>query len=177
MGAVPLSSGRRVISLPYLCVHIPSILFAHANQHPQSEFEQYIEQLGRIVRQACPTCRRKYCIACGEPISAEKIQRPNAAAGDEPLFHCSNLQGVILGIGLSMLEQVYADVLREPAEDQDKTRTTKKRKMDTATSPSQPSTAGDDEDDMYWGAMGHSKGKKAKGGTGYAGDVKEDVST
>ena len=75
-----------------------------------------------------------------------------------------------------MLEQVYADVLQEPADDQDKARTTKKRKMDVTTLPSQPSTPGDDEEDMYWGAMGHGKGKRAKGGTGYAGDVKEDVS-
>jgi len=86
------------------------------------------------------------------------------------------LQGVILGIGLSMLEQVYTDVLQEPTDDQDKARTTKKRKMDVATSASHPSTPGDDDDDMYWGAMSHGKGKKAKGGTGYAGDVKEDVS-
>ena len=76
---------------------------------------------------------------------------------------------------MSTLEQVYADVLLEP-EDQDKARTTKKRKMDVATSASQPATPGDDDDDMYWGAMGHGKGKKAKGGTGYAGEVKEDVS-
>jgi hypothetical protein len=75
-----------------------------------------------------------------------------------------------------MLEQVYADVLQEPTDDRDKARTTKKRKMDVATSTSHPSSPGDDEDDMYWVAMGHGKGKKAKGGTGYAGDVKEDVS-
>lgn len=74
-----------------------------------------------------------------------------------------------------MLEQVYADVLQESVDDQDKARTTKKRKMDVATSASHPSISGDDDDDMYWAAMGHGKGKKAKGGTGYAGDVKEDV--
>jgi hypothetical protein len=73
-----------------------------------------------------------------------------------------------------MLEQVYADVLQEPADDQDKARTTKKRKMNVITAGH--SSTPDDEDDMYWGAMGQGKGKKAKGGTGYAGDVKEDVS-
>lgn len=104
----------------------------------------------------------------------DKTQRPNAAVGDNPLFHCSNLQGVILGIGLSMLEQVYADVVHEPSDNQDaKARATKKRKMDI---PNHVSPPDGDDDDMYYGALGHGKGKKAKGGTGYAGDGREDVS-
>lgn len=77
-----------------------------------------------------------------------------------------------------MLEQVYADVIQEPVDDQDpKSRTTKKRKINATITSSHASTPdGDDEDDMYYGAVSQAKGKKAKGGTGYAGDGKEDVS-
>jgi hypothetical protein len=139
---------------------------------------QYIEHLNRIIRHTCPSCHRIYCIACGEAISAEKTQRPNAAAGDNPLFHCSDIQGVILGNGLSMLEQVYANIIQEHTDDGDpNARTIKRRKMDVSVTPSHVSTPDfDDDDDVYYGALGHGKGKKAKGGTGYAGDGKEDVS-
>lgn len=146
----------------------------------QSEFSKYIEQLRRIVRHTCPSCHKAYCIACGEPINAEKTQRPNAATGDDPLFHCSNLQGVILGNGLSMLEQVYADVIQEPVEyELSKSRNSKRRKTDIplpahigghASTPD----GDDDDDDSYYSPFGR-KGSKAKGGTGYAGDQKEDV--
>lgn len=140
----------------------------------QATFSKYIEQVTRIVRQRCTACHKKYCIACGEAITLDKAQRPNAAAGDEPLFHCSNLQGAILGIGLSMLESVYADVLHDSPDSQDiKARATKKRKVDATSHASTPD--GEDDDTYYGTSIIHGKGKKAKGGTGYAGDLREDV--
>ena len=104
-----------------------------------------------------------YCIACGEAVNAEKTQRPNAAAGDDPLFHCSDIQGVILGNGLSMLEQVYADIIQEHAGGDPNARTTKRRKVDALTTPSHaPTPDGDDDDDVYYGALGHGKGMQSK---------------
>lgn len=170
---------RRVISSPYSYALFPHYTFSEVLKNQiQSEFSKYIEQLRRIVRHTCPSCHKAYCIACGEPVNAEKPHRPNAAAGDDPLFHCSNLQGVILGNGLSMLEQVYADVIQEPSEDQEaRSRTNKRRKMDVPVATNHSTTPeGDDDDDVYYGPVGIGKGKKAKGGTGYAGDIKEDVS-
>lgn len=79
-----------------------------------------------------------------------------------------------------MLEQVYADIIQEHTDAEDcnlNARTTKRRKINVSAMPSHASTPdGDDEDDLYYGIIVHGKGKKAKGGTGYAGDVKEDVS-
>lgn len=106
-------------------------------------------------------------------MSAEKGKRPTTAK-DDPLFHCSNLQGVILGVGLSMLEQLFTEQTQENYDKKEcSTRTTKRRKTE------QNSTPDNDEDDGVYYAGIHSslQGKKAKGGTGYAGDQKEDVST
>jgi hypothetical protein len=113
-----------------------------------------------------------FCIACGEPISGEKAHRPNAANDDNPLFHCSNLQGVILGVGLSMLEQLFAeqsqDYVRSTAAIGEKN--TKKRKVHDIA----PVDDMEEDEDMYYTSPAN-RGKKAKGGIGYAGAAKEDV--
>lgn len=77
-----------------------------------------------------------------------------------------------------MLEQVYADIIEEHPDDEDgNARTTKRRKMDVSAIVNHASTPdGDDDDDVYYSAIAQGKGKKAKGGTGYAGDGREDVS-
>lgn len=84
---------------------------------------------------------------------------------DDPLFHCSNLQGIILGVGLSMLEQVFNDQNQEQADNniEPPTRNIKRRKTETST---------EDEDAVYYAGV---QGKRARGGTGYDGDVTEDV--
>lgn len=94
---------------------------------------------------------------------------------DEPLFHCSNLQGVILGVGLFMLEQMYYEQVHDSSSSSDtQPRNNKRRKVDSSGTrvSSHSSTPVDDDDDVYYATL---QGKKAKGGTGYAGDVKEDV--
>lgn len=125
--------------------------------------------LRKIVRQTCQRCHSEFCFACGEPISGEKVKRPSAAQDDDPLFHCSNLQGVILGVGLSMLEQLFDEQRQEPQDTKDQGSRTNKRRKTTMT----PSHDLDDQDSAYYSGV---PGKKAKGGIGYAGDVKEDVS-
>jgi hypothetical protein len=105
-------------------------------------------------------------LACGEPISADKTKRPTAATDDNPLFHCSNLQGVILGVGLSMLEQLFSEQNQEiPDNKEHKARMFKRRKTDS----------GPDYEDEDSGPFSNAHGQKKRGGTGYAGDQKEDV--
>ncbi len=77
------------------------------------------------------------------------------------------MQGVILGVGISMLEQMFVDQINEmPHNKESKPRSSKRRK------PNPPGKDLDDDDDIYYTPVG---GKRAKGGTGYAGDQKEDV--
>ena len=111
----------------------------------------------------CPRCHSKVCLACGEPVSAD--HEKHVTTRDDPLFHCSNLQGIILGVGLSMLEQVFNDQNLEQADNsiEPPTRNIKRRKTETST---------EDEDAVYYAGM---QGKRARGGTGYDGDVTEDV--
>ncbi|KAG7449236.1 uncharacterized protein BT62DRAFT_964259 [Guyanagaster necrorhizus] len=131
------------------------------------DFPTYIEHLRKIIRRTCAQCRKEYCYACGESISTDKVHRPSAATDDNPLFHCSNMQGVILGVGISMLEQMFVDQINETTHNKEsKPRSSKRRKPN-------PGKDLDDDDDIYYTPVG---GKRAKGGTGYAGDQKEDNS-
>ena len=90
---------------------------------------------------------------------------------NNPLFHCSDLQGIILGVGLSMLEQMFIEQVRN--EDGHKRVTAPKSKKRKAEQSGLPLVMADDDDadEPYYGA----KGKKAKGGVGYAGNAREDV--
>lgn len=127
------------------------------------------------MKQSCPNCNIEFCFACGETINPG-TSRLNASI-DVSLFHCSNLQGVILGVGLAMLETMFIEQRRQLGDEQSqgasKAKTTKKRKMDLH-SHSSPINGDDEEDDAYY--MSLPVGKKARGGTGYAGDGREDVS-
>jgi ubiquitin-protein ligase len=140
-----------------------------------SEFSTYIDHLRRTVKQSCPNCNIEFCFACGETINPG-TSRLNASI-DVSLFHCSNLQGVILGVGLAMLETMFIEQRRQLGDEQSqgasKAKTTKKRKMDLH-SHSSPINGDDEEDDAYY--MSLPVGKKARGGTGYAGDGREDTS-
>ncbi|KDQ17329.1 hypothetical protein BOTBODRAFT_30149 [Botryobasidium botryosum FD-172 SS1] len=130
------------------------------------DFAMYIDRLRNLVPHTCPRCSKEFCLACGEPM---KSPRSGTQAAD-PLFHCSNLQGVIIGIGLAMVEQVYAEqsaVIGKPATELDKNK--KKRKAAVAD-------AAELEDDEEMHPSGAPRGKKAKGGTGYAGARAEDMS-
>lgn len=87
------------------------------------------------------------------------------------MFHCPNLQGILLGVGLFMLENKYTEQYSPVALDdvsQPKNRNPKRRKTDTGNSS--PASEVDDYD-----YISGPVGKKAKGGTGYAGSQKEDV--
>ncbi|KAG6896936.1 hypothetical protein C0992_005201, partial [Termitomyces sp. T32_za158] len=132
------------------------------------DFPTYIEQLRKVVGQTCKACNFEFCLACGESSAGDKVKRPDAGEHDA-LFHCSSLQGVILGIGLSMLEQSFIEQIHEPREIKEQnSRTPKRRKTDQAASLDL-----DDEDVAYYRSLPGTK-KKQVGGIGYAGDMKED---
>ncbi|CAE6535399.1 unnamed protein product [Rhizoctonia solani] len=133
-----------------------------------SSFTAYTTALRDTVQQSCLNCKQVYCLACGEGVSTTPAQQrsfPGATGTANVLFHCANLQGVILGIGLHMIEQLFQEHHR--AHD-DTVGGSKKRKV------SPQAGAYDDDDDYMSSEM--IRGKKAKAGTGYAGLGKEDVS-
>jgi len=123
-------------------------------------------RLKGLIRKLCPACKKLFCLACGEPIA-------EAQSKDEDiLFHCPNLQGIILGVGLFTLENKYTEQYSPSALNdtlQTKSRNPKRRK--TGTGNSSPASEVDDYDYGISGPVG----KRAKGGTGYAGSQKEDV--
>lgn len=132
-----------------------------------SEFSTYVSHLQKIAPRTCTTCKKPFCFACGEPMSAAD------QADDQCLFHCPNLQGVILGVGLAMVEQTFLEERQEKIEDK-ATKPTTGRRRKAADTPSPHGSASLDDDDYMLGIPG--TGKKAKLGTGYAGDVREDNS-
>ena len=87
------------------------------------------------------------------------------------LFHCSNLQGVILGVGLAMVEHRFIDEKQEKTPQKAAKSATGKRRKATTNVASAPYDL--DEDGLP--IVGGGNGKKAKLGIGYAGDIKEDV--
>lgn len=127
------------------------------------EFLTYIAQLRKVVRRICQRCHSEFCFACGEPISADRAKRSTTAQDDDPLFHCSNLQGVILGVGLSMLEHAFSEQIQTYSESPDsQPRTSKRRKTENS--------------DFRTDTCHISPQSAKKGGIGYAGDHREDVS-
>ncbi|KIM46212.1 hypothetical protein M413DRAFT_16929 [Hebeloma cylindrosporum] len=123
-------------------------------------FSTYIDRLRSKVSKICPRCHSKVCLASGEPVSVD--HEKHVTTRSDPLFHCSNLQGVILGVGLTMLEQLFSLQNQEQGDVSDSiTRTTKRRRTHD----------GDEEDVAYYTVA---QGKKSKGGTGYDGEITED---
>ncbi|TCD63872.1 hypothetical protein EIP91_004811 [Steccherinum ochraceum] len=127
-----------------------------------AEFQTYIKHLKTIVPRLCAQCHKRFCFACGEPINEGQ------SSDDDTLFHCPNLQGVILGVGLAMLEQSFIEetpgVIPQP--------TGKRRKAEAVPVP----VAFDDDDDDEDVYPPVNQTKKLKLGVGYAGDAREDNS-
>ncbi|KAH9833805.1 ubiquitin conjugating enzyme family protein [Rhodofomes roseus] len=132
-------------------------------------FSTYVKHLQNIVPRTCAKCRKQFCFACGEPVDPK--QAPSADPSD-CLFHCPKLQGVMLGVGLTMLEKMFIDQTQELSHSTLNTKGGKRRNADPIPVVADPDD--DDDDEIYYAPVTH--GKKAKLGTGYAGDVREDTS-
>ncbi|KAI0682282.1 ubiquitin conjugating enzyme family protein [Cerioporus squamosus] len=127
-------------------------------------FPAYIKHLESIVPRTCTRCSKTFCFACGESNTPSHSKIPGSLKVDASLFHCANLQGVILGVGLAMLEKSYLDDTQDPGSQKSGDRTSRKRRKPEAPAPRR----------RYYPIV--VQGKKAKLGTGYAGDAREDMS-
>ncbi|EIN10758.1 hypothetical protein PUNSTDRAFT_142698 [Punctularia strigosozonata HHB-11173 SS5] len=130
------------------------------------DFDTYIKELRKRVHRLCGRCHKAFCLACGEGITGEKSRTGDST---DPLFHCSNIQGVTVGIGLFMVEKLFLEQTQDNArqtEPDAKPGLFKRKKaaIDAGTPPMY-------DDDDFIGPQN----KKAKGGIGYAGNVKEDI--
>ncbi|WVF68400.1 hypothetical protein IAT40_003165 [Kwoniella sp. CBS 6097] len=167
-----------------------------------TDFATYTSYLKGIIRPVCPKCERHTCLACGErvdrpsPLSSlhspaslsmsDGRKRQNKLPAAEELLHCPNIQGVLLGVGLHMIEQAFSNGSRPSGQ----TGSTSAE----GSSPKKPKTgllsgikgklnlsADIDEDEDYdsdladW-ESGFGRRKSAAKGTGYAGGAKEDRS-
>lgn len=90
-------------------------------------------------------------------------------AGDIPdvLLHCPDLQAVILGVGLSLVEKLYNVILQEPTNTSTTARPSKKTKLDPPTTAW--SQSGDDEAVGMHPSHCLRGAKPAPKGTGYGG--------
>ncbi|RPD67361.1 ubiquitin conjugating enzyme family protein [Lentinus tigrinus ALCF2SS1-7] len=140
-------------------------------------FPAYIKHLESIVPRTCTRCSKTFCFACGESSAPNHSKVSGSLQVDASLFHCANLQGVILGVGLAMLEKSYLDDAQDPGNQQKSSdRTSRKRRKPEAPVAAVADVLDDDDDDddaFYPTIM---QGKKPKLGTGYAGDAREDMS-
>ncbi|OBZ70225.1 Baculoviral IAP repeat-containing protein 6 [Grifola frondosa] len=143
-----------------------------------SSFSAYIKHLQEIVTQKCRVCSKTYCFACGESSTVERKRQTSPPEQDESLFHCSNLQGIILGVGLAMLEKTFIDETQDSGEGkghgQPASRTNKRRKVVPEPVPFDMDEDDEDEEDEDYRLP--VPGRKPKVGTGYAGNIKEDTS-
>ncbi|TFK93617.1 ubiquitin conjugating enzyme family protein [Polyporus arcularius HHB13444] len=141
-------------------------------------FPAYIKHLESIVPRTCTRCSKSFCFACGESNTPNHTKVPGSLEADASLFHCANLQGVILGVGLAMLEKSFLDDAQDPGNQKPGDRTSRKRRKPEAPAPltavADMLDDDDDDDDSYYPNV--VQGKKAKLGTGYAGDAREDMS-
>lgn len=97
----------------------------------QPTFFEYLAKVSQTVHVNCPSCDRRICLACGEDdvgnggsFDAEGVDKGKGKAkesteGPVGLFHCSKLQGVVLGVGASssccLAPGAAADSRRPPA--------------------------------------------------------------
>lgn len=138
-----------------------------------SDFGTYTKHLLKTVPRRCARCTKYFCYACGEPISPE-VSKAQLEEG-EALFHCPNLQGILLGVGLAMLEQKFLEEQDSPAPQGGRPKTGKRRKAEPVPIPVTHHDD-DDDDDVMYPIPFHPTGKKAKLGVGYAGETREDTS-
>ncbi|KZT62275.1 hypothetical protein CALCODRAFT_462875 [Calocera cornea HHB12733] len=159
------------------------------------DFGQYVSFLRAHVQKQCPSCETQVCLACGELVNATRADKPKRKDGNplDPLFHCSELQGLLLGMGLSMVEKTFEEQVREAKEEKPEDqgevegKSRKKRRMLAGASAvaqvianvesSNASTDEEGEEEYLFGVAkgGRGKGKRAPTGTGYGGG-KEDQS-
>ncbi|KAG8983238.1 hypothetical protein FRB90_006206, partial [Tulasnella sp. 427] len=145
-------------------------------------FEQYNESLRAKVVRKCPKCSQELCIACGEMVSDADKNRASHQPRYDPLFHCSDLQGLLLGMGLYMIDSAYASEMLGlgGGDGTESGRAAKKRRVDTSPDESAtPPSSGNIISNIFGSATGAASAAaaaaKKKSGIGYDGAIKEDM--
>ncbi|KAK4687368.1 hypothetical protein P7C73_g2746, partial [Tremellales sp. Uapishka_1] len=163
------------------------------------EFSTYTAHLASIICPTCPKCHAATCLACGRgPNSTtsrydlKAFQEKGGVEGQERdddigeldvLLHCLNVQGVIVGVGLQMLEKAFAlpKTMQSPqSPPRKKQRPNVSDKLEVVNNQMANLASGSDDEDNSDGfsavfAKASGSGPKTKG-VGYSGNDTEDRS-
>ncbi|CAD6959755.1 unnamed protein product [Tilletia controversa] len=81
--------------------------------------QEFLEHTRAVVHTPCKKCAALVCLACGDLVNADNNgtkkaeaqakASDNAAADDDTLLHCAELQSLLLGAGLGHIERLYFD--------------------------------------------------------------------
>ena len=109
-------------------------------------------------------------------MSEQEKQSPRANTSDA-LLHCSDLQGILLGVGLYMIDQMYHIQLNHKSTAQPMKKRRKLSHNSTGSAQDHGQLPHSDYEDEFPQASHKSKvpGKGAPGGTGYAGGMHDDM--
>ncbi|KAH9819746.1 hypothetical protein DFH28DRAFT_886164 [Melampsora americana] len=132
-------------------------------------FALYIQHLEQVVQAKCPDCGRVICLACSDEVAVPSSSKEPALAGhpSDALLHCPDLQAVILGVGLSLVEKMYYGTLQPESLPSPEIRPSKKTKL--YTPPINPNDLSE-SDSFEMPHYGHARGARSgPKGVGYDG--------
>nr|XP_019043448.1 ubiquitin-conjugating enzyme family protein [Kwoniella bestiolae CBS 10118]OCF22378.1 ubiquitin-conjugating enzyme family protein [Kwoniella bestiolae CBS 10118] len=141
------------------------------------DFLAYTAYLKARVRSSCPQCLQVTCLACGE-----KVDRNGKQSEEDNLLHCPNLQGVILGVGLHMIEQAFSEGSESKSLSSSASSTNAppvKKQKTLFGGPTNDAADGSMDENTLSSGYGFmpkfmNKAKGSSKGTGYDGSGKED---
>lgn len=121
-----------------------------------------------VVQANCPECNRTICLACSDEVSTNASKKKsNPTDTPDVLLHCPDLQAVILGVGLSLVEKLYYSDLQTPSGSSPNLRPAKKTKLETPNVNDQLSIELDPDEIMI---SRHHRGRNpGPKGVGYGG--------
>ncbi|EGG03790.1 uncharacterized protein MELLADRAFT_65352 [Melampsora larici-populina 98AG31] len=132
-------------------------------------FALYIQHLEQVVQAKCPDCGRVICLACSDEVTAPSSSKEPSLAGDTSaaLLHCPDLQAVILGVGLSLVEKMYYVTPQPESLPSPEMRPSKKTKLDTPPINENDSSENESLEITH---HGHARGvRSGPKGVGYGG--------
>ncbi|MBW0504927.1 hypothetical protein O181_044642 [Austropuccinia psidii MF-1] len=75
-----------------------------------STFSLYLQHLQETAKRQCTSCNRVVCLACSCEITSDQLENlTSVESTSDVLSHCPDLQAVILGVGLFLVQKMYHD--------------------------------------------------------------------